>query len=46
MIDNEPKNDDEDGDDPTENNPLLAGCRAKIPNLDLFDDRITHLKGI
>lgn len=25
---------------------MLKGCRASIPNLDLFDDKITHLKAI
>lgn len=25
-------------------NPLLKGCRAKIPPLDMFDDNITQLK--
>jgi dynein heavy chain, axonemal len=27
-------------------NPLLKGCRAKIPNLELFDEEITKLKHV
>lgn len=27
-------------------NPLLKGCRAKLPPLDLFDEKITNLKAI
>lgn len=27
-------------------NPLLKGCRVKIPNLDLFDEKVTMLKNI
>jgi dynein heavy chain len=56
LIENEPAEDEflkdeapKEGDrevvglDPKDN-PLLKGARAKIPNLDLFDERITKMK--
>lgn len=46
LEENEPKDEDKDGEDegaPLKDNPLLKGCRAKIPNLDLFDEKITEL---
>lgn len=51
LDDNEPKveegkGEDEEGDTYERSNPLLKGCRAIIPNLDLFDEKITHLKAI
>ena len=48
MIDNEPKDDNNEQDESggQKENPLLKGCRAKIPNLDLFDEKITNLKSI
>lgn len=52
LDENEPKDEDGKGGDDDEGynsekqNPLLKGCRAKIPNLDLFDEKITHLKAI
>lgn len=45
LNENEPKDNQED-DDQQANNQLLQGCRAKMPNLDLFDDKITNLKSI
>lgn len=27
-------------------NPLLRGCKKKIPRLDLFDERITQYKNV
>jgi dynein heavy chain, axonemal len=45
LSENEPKDAGED-DEQQANNQLLQGCRAKMPNLDLFDDKITNLKSI
>lgn len=47
LIDNEPKEnpfENEDDQNSSKENPLLKGCRVKIPNLDLFDERIKDLK--
>lgn len=53
MEANEPKDepkdlDAEDGETAgvMKENPLLKGCRAKIPNLELFDEEITRLKAV
>lgn len=43
LNENEPTKGDDEEDN---NNILLAGCRARIPSLDLFDENITKLKGI
>lgn len=44
---NEPKVDKVDGEEEVKReNILLKGCRELIPNLDLFDEKITNLKQI
>ena len=45
LIENEPP-DEEDEELEQKENPLLKGCRKKIPDLDLFDDKITNLKNV
>ena len=46
MQENEPKPEkDESGEETIKReNILLKGCREVIPNLELFDDKITKLK--
>jgi hypothetical protein len=47
LIENEPKEnpfDTEEDQGSAKENPLLKGCRVKIPNLDLFDEKIKELK--
>lgn len=50
LDENEPKDDLQVGEDgevvSIKENPLLKGCRAKLPDLRLFDEKITQLKAV
>lgn len=50
LDENEPKDEKKENDQEDsmslKDNPLLKGCRVKIPNLDLFDEKVTMLKNI
>lgn len=45
-LEKDENNNDDDDDHVKKENPLLHGCRAKIPPMDLFDENITNLKAI
>lgn len=45
-VDDYKGDEEEEGSNLQKENPLLQGCRAKIPPLDMFDDNITLLKQV
>ena len=44
LEENMPKIEKDDDEEMKRENILLKGCREHIPNLDLFDEKITKLK--